>query len=116
MKGIILKNAFKSYRNNSSNTTLKNRLRHLEIRLNISIKYSKTFYHKIVNKLNDTQKNAQAYWFFIKMILNNKKIPLIPTLLYNIRFIRNFKEKAEPFNPFSSEKCSLISNNSSLPS
>ena len=50
------------------------------------------------------------------MFLNNKKIPLIPPLYYDNRFITDFKEKAELFNSFFSKQCSLISNNSSLPS
>ena len=49
------------------------------------------------------------------MLLNNKKIPLIPPLYYDNRFITDFKEKAELFNSFFSKQCSLISNNSSLP-
>ena len=52
----------------------------------------------------------------MKMFLHNKKIPLIPQLYYDNRFITDFKEKVELFNSFFSKKCSLISNNSSLPS
>ena len=89
-------NAFKVYRNNSSNIVLKTRLRSLQVCLNSSIKCAKEkFYSKIANKLNDTQKNAKAYWSLIKMLLNNKKISLIPSLYYDNRFITNFKEKAE---------------------
>ena len=49
------------------------------------------------------------------MVLNNKKIPLIPPLYYDNHFITDFKEKAELFHSFFSKQCSLISNNSSLP-
>ena len=95
---------------------MKTRLRSLQVRLNNSIECAKEkFYNKIANKLNDTQKNAKAYWSLIKMLLNNKKIPLIPPLYYDNRFITDFKEKAELFNSFFSKQCSLISNNSSLP-
>ena len=110
------KNAFKVYHNDSSNIVLKTRLRSLQVRLNNSIKCAKEkFYNKIANKLNDNQKNAKGYWSLIKMLLNNKKIPLIPPLYYDNRFITDFKEKAELFNSFFSKQCSLISNNSSLP-
>ena len=64
IKGTIQEknNAFKVYRNNSSNTVLKTRLRNLQVRLNNSIECAKEkFYNKIANKLNDTQKNAKAY-------------------------------------------------------
>ena len=48
------------------------------------------------------------------MLLNNKKIPLIPPLYYDNGFITDFKEKAEFFTSFFSKQYSLISNNSSL--
>ena len=48
------------------------------------------------------------------MLLNDKKIPLIPSLYYDNGFITDFKEKAEFFNSFFSKQYSLISNNSSL--
>ena len=108
--------AFKVYRNNSSNIVLKTRLRSLQVRLNNSIECAKEkFCNKIAKKLNGTQKNAKAYWSLIKMLLNNKKIHLIPPLYYGNRFITDFKEKAELFNSFFSKQCSLISNNSALP-
>ena len=84
IKGIIQEknNAFKVYRNNSSNIVLKTRLRSLQVRLNSSIECAKEkFYNKIANKLNDTQKNTKAaYRSLTKIILNSKKIPLF--LLY----------------------------------
>ena len=64
-------------------------------------------YHNTVNK--------QVYWSLLKIFLNNKKIPIIPPLFYENRFITNFKEKAQLFNIFFSKQCSLIPNNSSLP-
>ena len=58
-----------------------------------SIECSKEkFYHKIPNKLSDTQKNAKAYWSLIKMFLSNMKTPLISPLFYDNCFITNFKE------------------------
>ena len=48
------------------------------------------------------------------MVLNNKKIPLIPPLYYDNRFITDFKEKAELFNSFFSKQYSLISSSSAL--
>ena len=50
------------------------------------------------------------------MFLNNKKIPLIPPLYYDNRYISGFKEKGELFISFFSKQSSLISNNSLLPS
>ena len=39
------------------------------------------------------QKNSKLYWFLLKIFLNNKKIPIIPPLFYENRFITDFKEK-----------------------
>ena len=47
--------------------------------------------------------------------MNNKKIPLIPPLFHENRFITDFKEKAEPLNSFFAKQCSLIRNDSELP-
>ena len=46
---------------------------------------------------------------------SNKKIPLIPPLFHENRFITDFKEKAELFNSFFSNQCSLLKNCSKLP-
>ena len=49
------------------------------------------------------------------MFLNNKKIPIIPPLFHENKFITDFKEKAELFNAFFAKQCSLIDSNSNLP-
>ena len=51
----------------------------------------------------------------LKIFLNNKKIPLIPNLFYENHFITDFKEKAELFNSFFSNQCSLLKNCCKLP-
>ena len=87
--------AFKNYRNNSSNIALKCRLKYLQTCLNASIEVAKEkYYHNTVNKLMNTQKNSKVYWYSLKIFLNNKKIPIIPPLFYENRFITDFKEKA----------------------
>ena len=48
--------------------------------------------------------------------MNSEKIPLIPTLFHENKFVTDFKEKAEIFNPHFATQCSLISNSSKLPS
>ena len=69
----------------------------------------------IANRLNNTKKSSKIYWSLLKMFLNNKKIPLIPLLFHENRFITEFKEKAELFNSFFSNQYSLSKNCSKLP-
>ena len=67
-------------------------------------------------KLTKFHKSSKAYWSLLKTFLNNKKIPLIPPLYHQGGFITNFKVKAELFNSFFASQCSLIKNDSKLPS
>ena len=67
-------------------------------------------------KLTKFHKNSKACWSLLKTFLNNKKIPLIPPLYHQGDFITNFKIKAELFNSSFASQCSLIKNDSKLPS
>lgn len=92
----------------SSKKDLTSRFNFLQDRLSGSFKMS--------NKLISTAKNSKAYWSILKNILSNKKIPHIPTLFYENRFIIDFKEKADLFNSFFADQLSLLINASKLPS
>ena len=47
------------------------------------------------------QKNSKSYWPLMKFFLiNNKKIPLIPSLFYKNPFTIYFKEKGKFFGCF----------------
>ena len=59
---------------------------------------------------------SKCCWFLLKRMLNDKKIPLIPFLFPNNKFINNFKEKNELFNEHFSKQCSLTQNRSTIPS
>ena len=107
---------FKSYRKNKTNLQLLNKLNFLQERLNGLITISKNnYYERMANKLNNLQRNSKAYWSLLKCFLNNKKIPLIPPLFHENKFVTNFLEKGEPFNSLFSKLCSLIKNGSTLP-
>ena len=87
--------AFKNYRNNSSNIDLKYRLRYLQASLNASVEVAKEkYYHNTVNKLINTQKSYKVCWSLFNIFLSNKRIPIIPPLFYENRFVTDFKEKA----------------------
>ena len=99
------------------NSCLRRQVNCLQDRLNDSIEASKQkYYCRMTNKLTNAEKSSKAYWSILKSFLNNKKIPLIPPLFYENCFITNFKEKAELFNSFFADQCSLMSNASKLPS
>ena len=51
----------------------------------------------------------------MKSFLIGKKLPCIPPLFENNEYITDFKKKAELFNSFFANQCSLINNNSQLP-
>ena len=93
------------------------RLQFLQERLSTSIESSKEryYYARIANRLSNTQKSTKTYCSLLKIFLNNKKIPLIPPLFHENRFIIDFKEKAEFFNSFFSNQCYLLKNCSKLP-
>ena len=63
----------------------------------------------------DRATSSKAYWSILKTFLNGKKILCIPPVFHNTKFVIDFKEKAELFNTFFAEQCSLPKNNSELP-
>ena len=72
-------------------------------------------YSQISIKLMDSSKSPKEYCSLLKTFLINKKIPCIPPVLHNNKFISNFRDKAELFNNFFAQQCSLISNASEIP-
>ena len=111
-KLVLQKNrAYNAYSPDKNNTNLLKKFQSLQAHLKSSIEESS----KSV-KLLDSKTSPKSYWPILKTFLNNKKIPCIPPLLHNGKFIMDFKEKAELFNDFFTMQCSLVNNNSKLPS
>ena len=99
----------KIYRYNKDNPDLIYLLQFLQERLSTFIQSSKErYYARIANRLNNTQKTL------LKIFLNSKKIPLVPSLYHKNRFINHFREKAELFNSLFSNQCSLLHNYNQL--
>ena len=67
------------------------------------------------SKLSDPKTSPKAYWSILKSFFANKKVPIIPPIIYNNEIITNFKAKAEIFNTHFANQCSLINNSSNLP-
>ena len=63
----------------------------------------------------DPMTSLKKYWSLPKILLNNKKIPCIPPLLQNNKYVTDFKKKAELFNLFFVKQCSKIDNSNELP-
>ena len=78
----------------------------------IKLKYYSRISKRMINPLTSTK----TYWSILKSFLNNKKIPCIPPLFHQNRYITKCKDKAELFNNFFANQCSLINNSSVLPS
>ena len=49
-------------------------------------------------------------------MLNDKKVPCIPPIFHDNKFVTDFSKKADLFNSFFAKQCSIIENNSVLPS
>ena len=91
--------------------------RALQGKLKNLIESSKQSYYKRVSqKLSSISASSKYYRSLLKRILNDKKIPVIPPLFHNNKFLSNFKEKSELFNELFSKQCSLIQNRTTIPS
>ena len=66
------------------------------------------YYQNINRKQNDPSTGSKTYWSIMKALFNGNKVPAIPPLLFNGAFVTDFQEKAK--------QCTLVSNNSVLPS
>ena len=100
-----------TFRKNRKNVEIITCLNNLNDRLALLINTAKQhFYTKIVGKLQNTQRSSKAYWSLHKIFLNNKKISIIPPLYHKNEFVIGFRKKAELFNSFFANQCSLISN------
>ena len=73
------------------------------------------YYDNLAKKLNNPLLQAKTYWSILKTFYNDKKIPLIPPLLVDDKFVTDIQKKANVFNKFFAEQCTPLDNNSSLP-
>ena len=49
-------------------------------------------------------------------MLNDKKVSCIPSIFHDNKFVTDFSKKVDLFNSFFAEQCSIVENNSVLPS
>ena len=88
----------------------------LLLELNEFINTTKALYYEnLSKKLNNSLLQAKSYWSILKTFYNEKKIPLIPPLLVDDKFVTDIKTKACIFNKFFAEQCTPLENDSALP-
>ena len=73
------------------------------------------YYENLGKKLNNPLVQAKTYWSILKTFYNCKKIPLIPPLLVNDKFVTDMKTKADIFSKFFAEQCTPLKNDSKIP-
>ena len=73
------------------------------------------YYVNLAKKLNNPLLQAKTYWSILKTIYNDKKIPLIPLLLIDDKFVTDIQAKANIFNMLFVDQCTPLKNNSVLP-
>ena len=91
-------------------------LENLIIELNELISSTKALgYGNLAKKLNNPLLQAKTYWSILKTFSNEKKIPLIANLLVDDKHVTDIKTKANIFNEYFAEQCTLLKSNSVLP-
>ena len=54
------------------------------------------------------------YWLLLKIIQNGKKIPCIPPIYHNDKFVSDTKKKCDVFNSYFADQCTPLVNDSKL--
>ena len=89
-----------------------------KVRNETSFKVTKAkdeYFSNLGKKLSAPTNGIKSYWATLNKIINKKKFSNIPPLLENGVFVTNFQTKANIFNDYFVEQCSLINNDSVLP-
>ena len=109
-------NTHKSYILSDKNPKIFERVKSLQNQLKCSIESDKEkYYLRTFKKLMDPVTSAKTYWSILNTLLNNEKIPCIPPLFHQSKYVTDFKKKAQIFNSFFNKQCSIIQNSSKFP-
>ena len=112
-KNAMYKNYLKNNKSNQSFETFQSFQSQLS---SLIASLKNKYYSKVVKRLLDPSTSPKTYWSILKTFLNNKKIPVIPPIFHDNKYITDFKQKAEIFNSHFSKQCSPLINNSKIPS
>ena len=100
---------FKQYIANGKSQTDYEPLQLISNSLTETLRSSKKiFFHKLPTKLADPSTSSKTYWWIHNFRQWPKKIPIIPPLLVNHKFVTNLFEKAKLFNEFFSSLYKII--------
>ena len=58
---------------------------------------------------------AKTYWSILKSFYKDRKVPLIPSLLIDDKFVTNIETKINIFNKFFADQCQPLNNAIDLP-
>ena len=90
---------YKKYVNENKDPGIFGKVICLQNELNSIIESNKQkYYSRLSKKLVDPMTSTKSYWLTLKVFLNNKKIPCIPPLRHQKKYVTDFKEKAVIFN------------------
>ena len=82
---------YKKYLRSGKNTKVFEEFKLLQNKIvNLTNDSRDRYYTRISNKLNDSHIFPKANWSILKMFLNNKNTPIIPTLFYENRLVTDF--------------------------
>ena len=112
---IVRNNLFKQYIQNGRFECDFILIERLGNELSDLISETKALYYKNLARKLNLLLQAKMYWSILKTFYNNKKVPLIPPLLIDNKFVTDIKTKANIFNNFFADQCTPLKNNSILP-
>ena len=55
------------------------------------------YYNNLAKRLNNPLSQSKTYWSILKTFYNDKKIPIIPPLLINDKFVTDITNKSKHF-------------------
>ena len=71
------------------------------------------YFFRTSEKLNNPNTSTKCCWSLIKTLLNGKKVPCVPPIYNNNRYVTEFK--CQHFHSYFSEQCSILKNIRTLP-
>ena len=73
------------------------------------------YYANLAKKLINPLLQAKTYWSILKSFYNDRKVPLIPPLLIDDKFVTDIQTKTNIFNKLFADQCQPLNNASDLP-